>query len=88
MTGECPYCEEPILEGEETRDIGHLGADGPAMFRWHIECSARLVIGSIAHIQGRCSCFVEGGEDDPPGVSLREGARLALAEYRRRIIRA
>lgn len=38
----------------------------------------RAVVGSVAHLQRTCSCYVEGSElNDPPGLSLREAAKAA-----------
>jgi hypothetical protein len=45
----------------------------------HRECGLRNVIGSVGHVRGTCSC--KGGtEDDPPGHSKRDQARLAVVE--------
>jgi hypothetical protein len=74
---DCIYCHEPVLPKEES-PIGPLGA------HLHHECSFRSIIGSVAHIEQRCSCYVDGStESDPPAMSLREGARAALSAYQR-----
>lgn len=66
----CQYCGEPLEAGET---MGHQ------------ECRFRMVGGSVAHIERRCSCYVPGADEtDPPGMSLREGARAALRAYRKR----
>lgn len=69
----CFHCNEPVLEeGEEATDI----ADG----RLHRECHIRMVAGSLGHQSGLCSCF--GGEmEDPPGLSVREAARVAASYF-------
>lgn len=64
----CVYCGEPI-EGDK-RVLG-----------LHDECAFRLVGGSAAHILKECACF-GGTRHDPPGMSKREAARLALDTYR------
>lgn len=70
----CTYCREPIYLTELAPNRGAL---------LHHECLFRSVIGSIAHQEQRCHCFVPGStEDDPPGLSLREGARAAVLYYR------
>jgi hypothetical protein len=67
----CGYCEEPLEGG---RIIGNT----------HQECAMRTVVGSVAHIEKRCSCYVPGSEEgDPPGMTLREAARAAVAAHSR-----
>lgn len=72
----CRFCGEPVVEGEQDPH-----------FQWdpmHLECGARSVLGSVAHMQRRCPCY--GGDDhegDPVGVTRRQAARMALAEARR-----
>jgi len=42
----------------------------------------RLVIGSVAHLERRCCCYVPGStEDDPPHMTPRQAARAALVLY-------
>jgi hypothetical protein len=80
---ECLHCGEPIAEGDagivmpciELGEDGHARAPKRAQ---HRECFLRTMVGSVAHQEGRCSCF--GGKDedeDPPGMSKREAARAA-----------
>jgi len=77
MSEPCVYCGELVLDGE--RDSWLLNATA------HLECSARAILGSVAHQEGRCSCFVEGSaEEDPPGMTKREAARAALGLAKRR----
>jgi hypothetical protein len=65
----CIHCTEPVLPN----DI----ADFFDPDRHH-ECVARAVLGSVAHIEKRCGCFVPGStENDPPGMTKREAARAA-----------
>jgi hypothetical protein len=48
---------------------------------YHYACAVRAALGPIAHLQGKCSCYVKGsGEHDPPGVTKRQAARL-VADY-------
>jgi hypothetical protein len=72
----CSYCDEPITAAEladlKARDLN------PTM---HQECLFRAVCGSAAHQLRECTCF--GGErEDPPGMSVRDAARLAFETYR------
>lgn len=67
----CMYCQEVIVEGD-------LGIQFLTGYVQHRECGFRAVIGSVAHLEGRCSCFVdESHEGDPEGMTLREGALAA-----------
>lgn len=78
----CGYCEETILAGDD----GFIDAGGKP---FHRACFLRMVIGSVAHVQHRCSCFVQGAhEGDPPGMTLREGAEAALEAFKRSNLRA
>lgn len=66
----CGFCEEPILPRER--------ADG----NLHRECHLRLVVGSVAHQQRRCGCFVAGSEEsDPRHMTKRQAARMALSLF-------
>lgn len=68
----CKWCDEEMTK----RDFPP--ADGPYM---HYECAARAVIGSVGHIEGRCTCY-GGTEEDPPGLTRREAAKAALGAFR------
>jgi hypothetical protein len=62
----CQRCNERILRGE-----AH-----PIMVQQHIECAIRGVVGSLAHLQGTCSCIVPGSEEgDPPHLTKRQAAQ-------------
>lgn len=69
----CYWCEEPIMR----RDLRHA-----LMPEYHYACALRAVLGSIGHLRGQCSCYVKDAtaEDDPPGLSRRQAARL-VADY-------
>ena len=69
----CLWCEEMVVPG----DLTHALLPG-----YHYACALRAVHGSIAHLQGKCSCHVRDGthEDDPPGLTRRQAARL-VADY-------
>ena len=70
-TPPCPWCDEPILDGEPTRRMEHLNVV------WHRECVARMIVGPVGHLLRRC--VHHGGTDacDPPDMSRREAARAA-----------
>jgi len=73
----CTHCAEAIAEEEP----GFRYANGPVA---HYECFMRMSVGSLAHIEKRCSCFVPGAEcTDPPEMARREAARVAVAAWHR-----
>lgn len=58
----CLLCDEPIREGESGIVIGYVGADlEPGVAPEHIECFLRSILGSVSHLEKRCSCY--GGSD-------------------------
>jgi hypothetical protein len=76
---ECAHCSEPI----QADDTGVVYSNGPAA---HKNCFLRGVLGSVAHIEKRCSCYVSGStEGDPPGLTARQGADAAVAAWNRRL---
>lgn len=77
----CHYCSEAIVAGDD----GWIDSGG-AVF--HRACFMRNFIGSVAHIQRRCSCYVPGADEgDPPGMTLRQGAEAALDAHQRSKLR-
>lgn len=73
----CIHCEEKI----EANDSGYIYANGPVA---HRNCFMRQITGSVAHIEGRCSCYVAGATcTDPPGMTKRQAADAAVALYRK-----
>jgi hypothetical protein len=71
----CLYCDEPVINGESVQRINNGGDN------LHLECFIRMIVGSIGHQLCQCSCY-GGSEEDPPGASRREGARIAAILYR------
>lgn len=72
----CAWCGESILPDERSA----ICAD-EAM---HRECAFRAVVGSAAHIERHCSCYVYGStENDDPALTKRQAAAAALAAYDR-----
>ncbi len=69
----CLRCHEPILSTDRVDDSGR---------DLHYECAARMAVGSLAHVQCRCSCYVPGADEhDPPGMTRRQAAKAALDAY-------
>ncbi len=72
----CRWCSEPVDLDNEQHHAYH-----EAM---HYECGMRMMVGSLAHLEGRCSCHVPGAtETDPPGMTLREAAVVAFERFNR-----
>lgn len=74
----CLWCGEAIEDGDQGQLMGTVRLDGsgeptPGSEPIHRECALRSVMGSVGHMKGTCSCS-GGGEEDPPGLSRREGA--------------
>lgn len=68
----CVFCGELITYADPREDYGDAR-------RAHRNCGLRAVIGSVAHLERRCSCFVPGSqENDPPGMSKRQAADAAV----------
>lgn len=85
----CLLCETEFDEaaGESGQAMPAITADGSAQIRHvHKECEFMNVTGSLAHIQGRCTCH--GGDGSGTGLTPRQEAlevwRLArtVAEIR------
>lgn len=77
----CIDCGEIIVAGDYGQTTVLVDLEGnvrPAV--QHRECLLRHVVGSVGHQLGKCSCF--GGDyEDPPGMTKREAARAAVAQY-------
>lgn len=79
----CPHCGEPLEHGVVVPHVGVEGTVEP--WRWHWECWMRQLVGGLNHLRGTCTCC--GGTDppDPPGMTRREAARAAAAEWQNRL---
>lgn len=74
----CAHCNEPILEDE-----ARMPFNGGTVLM-HRNCGLRGIIGSLAHLQGRCSCYIPGSTaGDPEGLTVRQAAEAAIEEWRR-----
>ncbi len=70
----CHRCGETVLHTD--RHDYYSNVAEPV----HRECFIRPIIGSVAHIERRCSCFVPGAEEgDDPTLTRRQAA---LAAYK------
>lgn len=76
----CAFCGEEVAEDDRESRI----ACEPG-FGMHRDCGLRMVVGSLGHQLGLCGCRGGPGTlDDPPGLTLREAARTAAAQWRLR----
>lgn len=74
----CVHCHEAIATGERAWRF----AGGPLA---HRVCAFRMVIGSVAHVEQRCACYVPGAHDgDPEGLTRHGAAEAAVEAWRRR----
>jgi hypothetical protein len=72
----CICCDELIAADDAIRYM----ANGDPL---HWECMCRLVLGSVAHQERRCHCYIPGStEEDPAGLTKRQAAQAALDTYR------
>ena len=72
----CTWCGE-MIEPDALRDPLFI-------VPMHAECGVRMIMGSIAHIEGRCSCVDPNNhETDPPELTRREAAKLAFAAWQK-----
>lgn len=79
----CFRCAEWIAPTDLGVVQSLVSMEGPACIAYHYECHARMLLGSLGHQQGRCSCF-GGHEEDPPDMTVREAAKAALAFAQRK----
>jgi hypothetical protein len=80
----CLWCEEPIRDGDRGFLQSCVHEINPTKWSWepiHAECSTRMIVGSIGHLDGQCSCFGGKGEGDPPGLTKREAALLVWRRF-------
>jgi hypothetical protein len=89
--GTCWWCDEATdIANTQPNAIDRMlhadevGANIETGQRIHRVCLFRNVIGHVAHIEKRCSCFVAGSSaGDPPNLTRLAAAEAALAAFRR-----
>ena len=72
----CPYCGEAM---ELSDDVVRANLEQS----FHRECIVRMIAGSVGHQRRQCLCYGGRRNGEPKGVTKREGAKMALAEFRR-----
>jgi hypothetical protein len=76
----CPWCEEVFQPGDQGQAMPFGGAvSGVTIRHQHKECLLRQVVGSLAHLEGRCSCY--GGSAIRPEDWTRRDEALAVWAY-------
>ena len=77
----CDWCGERLMCGEAWL-VPLIGDPKKKYLLFHRECQMRQFVGSVAHLEGRCQCFVPGSTcTDPPEMTRREAARAAVAAW-------
>jgi hypothetical protein len=79
----CQRCHEAIAAGDAGVIMPYYNGQAWYSDAWHRECYLRMVVGSVGHQLGRCSCH-GGTEEDPAGMTTREAARAALLLFEER----
>jgi len=78
----CAYCAEPIAADDWGFLVPLIAEHEATIEPWHRECFLRQITGSVSHVLKVCGCYVPGAtETDPPELSLREAAKLAVEEW-------
>ncbi len=81
----CLWCGDEIEAGECGVVVPMLLALDPetwVMRAHHQECFLRQTLGSVAHIERRCSCYVLGSSaEDPPDMTMHEAALAAVQAW-------
>lgn len=69
--GRCDWCDEEITPNDDAVKLPHITG--------HLECHLRFALGSVTHLEQRCSCFTSTPDDDiAPHHSLHDEARATL----------
>jgi len=82
----CAHCSEPILPDENWLEIPTVTQDRAYIAVLHSECFQRRIIGGLNHLQGHCTCCGGIEPPDPPGVSKRTAARLAVNYWANKLV--
>lgn len=74
----CTHCAEPIAATDS-------GIRYPDQAHAHRSCFLRQILGSAAHIEKRCGCYVPGSlASDDEALSKRQAAEAAVAAWDRK----
>jgi hypothetical protein len=72
---QCLYCAEPVEQDD--RGLLRYYSLGTPPAPVHMECDLRMSLGSVAHLEGRCSCNCQYAATS--SKTFREQARETLA---------
>jgi hypothetical protein len=68
----CTWCDEPL---DDKSGVSVFSA-------MHRECMFRAVAGSVAHIEGRCGCYVPGSDEtDDPALTKHQAAIASMEAW-------
>lgn len=74
----CFHCDELIAPDDDAQMPVIRLQEGATVGHYHHECVVRLVIGGANHLQSRCTCCGGTEPPDPPQLTKRQAARMAL----------
>jgi hypothetical protein len=80
----CGHCGERIGFHDDGLLVPLLGDPEFTHRPYHYACHMRLLVGGLNHQMGRCTCCGGTEPPDPPNMSLREAARLAMKNWMNR----
>lgn len=84
LLSRCLHCGEGVLPTDAQETVRLIRPTGYEYRHVHAACAARQVIGSVAHIERRCACYVPGADEgDAPGLTRRQAAEAALEAFQR-----
>lgn len=79
----CAWCSVPVADGDQGFLVGCAGLDEQGKIKatvkpFHRECQLRSVIGSPAHLDGKCSCHGGDGDNQPQTPEQRRAESLEV----------
>lgn len=76
----CLFCDELVDEHDSGLITPALLAEGPTMSAVHLECHLRSVLGCVAHLEQRCSCYGGGDHEGHDRAAARAVLAFLIAE--------
>ncbi len=74
----CFHCEEKIQQDDNGFISLFIGNGGSKEIVHHYECQMRIIVGGANHLRGMCTCCGGTMQPDPPGLTIRKAALLAV----------